>query len=203
MPNGGSDCCGTCWFNPAAQARREAKVDPRSLRHRCEIRDLAIAKPFYTYCGNHPHRSPEPDRIPIGPVWVGDGETRTIWMRSPDTEAVRQHLLDLVAQIKEPPDEEYPIGIYRDELIVLAAGRVSREPRHPASPTHRRIRPGGGGRWTIPPHAGLAGRGCAGGLGADRGRRLSGARTGKDNAEISRRRCSAPRSGASGGCCRR
>src|SRR5215813_13426367 len=91
-------------------------------------------------------------------------------MRSPDTEAVRQHLLDLVAQIKEPPDEEYPIGIYRDELIGLAAGRVSREPRHPASPTHRRIRPGGGGRWTIPPHAGLAGRGL-------RGRSWRGSRT--------------------------
>ena len=133
MPNGGSDCCATCWFNPESQAWRDRKRgDSRRLHHRCEIRDLAITDPFYTYCGNHPHRSPIPDRIPIGPAWVGNGETRTIWMPSPDTEEVRQHLLDLVAQIEEPPAEEYPIGIYRDELVVWQLGefRESRAIAH-------------------------------------------------------------------------
>ena len=132
MPNGGSDCCGTCWFNPQSRARIGPNADPHSLRHHCEIRDLDIADPFYTYCGNHPHRSPEPDRIPIGPVWVGDGGKRTIWMPSPGTEVVRQHLLDLVARIEEQPAREYPIGIYRDELIVWQLGefRESRAIAH-------------------------------------------------------------------------
>jgi hypothetical protein len=37
----------------------------------CTIRDLSIDDP-YTYFGNHPHRRPERDPIPIGPVFVGD-----------------------------------------------------------------------------------------------------------------------------------
>ena len=36
--------------------------------HHCEIRDVAIDHPFYTYCANHPHRRPDRDPIPIGPI---------------------------------------------------------------------------------------------------------------------------------------
>jgi len=122
MPNGGSDCCGTCWFNPRARARQAPDADLRSLRGHCEIRDLAIEKAFWTYCANHPHRSPEPDRVPIGPVWVGKDLGREIWKLSPDTEEVRRHLLDLVAKIEEQPTPEYPMGVYRDEVIVWQLG---------------------------------------------------------------------------------
>ena len=69
MPNGGSDCCGTCWFNRKNRGERDwPKHADNTLPDHCEIRDLAIEDPFYTYCANHPHRRPERDRIPIGPV---------------------------------------------------------------------------------------------------------------------------------------
>ncbi len=59
MPNGGSDCCGTCWFN----TKNEGEVgydhcdSPRP--DHCEIRELKITNSFYTYCANHPHRKNE------------------------------------------------------------------------------------------------------------------------------------------------
>jgi len=120
MPNGGSDCCGTCWFN--AKNKGEAGYghasDPEPAF--CTIRGLAIAHPFYTYCGNHPHRRPERDPIPIGPVFTGN--ERELWQRSPDTEEIRQHLLALIGQIEEQPRSEYPIGQYADEVVVWQLG---------------------------------------------------------------------------------
>ena len=98
MPNGGSDCCGTCWFN--ARNKGEAGYgdadDPEP--NFCTIRGLAIENPFWTYCGNHPHRRPDRDPIPIGPVFIDAGGYpygRKQWQPSPDTEEVRQHLLEL------------------------------------------------------------------------------------------------------------
>lgn len=123
MPNGGSDCCGTCWFNARNKGKAgydHARDPDRSF---CTIRDLRIENPFYTYCANHPHRRPERDPLPIGPVFTGEDDgRRQIWMSSPDTEEVRRHLLDLVARIEEQPHSEYPIGIYADELVVWQLG---------------------------------------------------------------------------------
>src|SRR5262245_24932564 len=106
MPNGGSDCCGTCWFNAKnkGEAGYEHADDPEP--DYCSIRDLSIDDPFYTYCANHPHRRPERDKIPIGPVFAGD--ERELWQHSPDTEEIRQHLLALLAEIPETPTTEYP-----------------------------------------------------------------------------------------------
>ena len=123
MPNGGSDCCGTCWFN--ARNKGEAGYghvdDPEP--NFCTIRGLAIEDPFYTYCGNHPHRRPQRDPIPLGPVFVGGGEDgRDIWQSSPDTPEIRLHLLELVAAIQENPASEYPLGMYTDELVVWQLG---------------------------------------------------------------------------------
>ena len=74
----------------------------------CEIRDLAIPNPFYTYCANHPHRRPKHDAIPIGPVYVGNADgVREFWQPSPDTEEIRQHLLDIVRSPEEHTDR-YP-----------------------------------------------------------------------------------------------
>jgi hypothetical protein len=47
---------------------------------------------------------------------------RDVWKHSPDTENVRRHLLDLLAQIEETPRVEYPIGTYRDEVAVWQLG---------------------------------------------------------------------------------
>ena len=70
MPNGGSDCCGTCWFNRSLEGQRgSANFNDETPSH-CEIRDLDIPDPFYTYCANHPYHRPSRDPIPIGPVYV-------------------------------------------------------------------------------------------------------------------------------------
>jgi len=123
MPNGGSDCCGTCWFN--ARNKGEAGYDHThdSEPDFCTIRGFAISDPFYTYCGNHPHRRPDKDPIPIGPVFVGTARgDREIWRLSPDTEDVRQHLLHLLSQMQERATNEYPIGVYADDLVVWQLG---------------------------------------------------------------------------------
>ena len=133
MPNGGSDCCGTCWFNRKNRGERDwARHADHTLPDHCEIRDLAIDDPFYTYCANHPHRRPERDRIPIGPVtrhggWKEDQPEfeypRYVWKPSPDTEEVRQHLLSLLDSIFEHMlDDQYPIGNRLGELVVWQLG---------------------------------------------------------------------------------
>ena len=78
-------------------------MDNRAPSH-CEIRDQRITDPFYTYCANHPYRRSGRDRIPIGPILVakaigGFAYGRVIWKPSPDTEEIRQHLLDMLAEI--------------------------------------------------------------------------------------------------------
>ncbi len=147
MPNGGSDCCGTCWFNRSLQGERgSANFNPDIPSH-CEIRDLAIEDPFYTYCANHPYHRPNRDPIPIGPVYthvatdaLGGGH-REVWQPSPDTEDIRRHLLDLVRLPEELADEGYhfythPAHIaaiwqlleWRDERLIGALEELSNRP---------------------------------------------------------------------------
>jgi len=107
MPNGGSDCCGTCWFNAQNKGGAGYRHADATTPAHCTIRDLNIESPFYTYCANHPHRSPDRDPIPIGPVFVADKAlTRQLWQPSPDSDRVRQHLLTLLAAMMEKPDTE-------------------------------------------------------------------------------------------------
>ena len=123
MPNGGSDCCGTCWYN--AKNKGEAGYDHARDTDPdfCTIRKLEINHAFYTYCCNHPQRRPERDPIPIGPVFTGDSSgNREILVSSPETEEVRKHLLELLAAIKEKPESEYPMGYYTDEIVVWQLG---------------------------------------------------------------------------------
>ena len=107
MPNGGSDCCGTCWFNRKNRGERDRmRHGDNSEQPHCEIRDEPIEAPFYTYCANHPHRRSVRDPIPIGPILVGEmtggfSYERVVWKPSPDTEEIRQHLLDLLTDIEE------------------------------------------------------------------------------------------------------
>lgn len=126
MPNGGSDCCGTCWFNAKnkGKAGYEHADDPESAF--CLIRNIAIDDPFYTYCHNHPCHRPEQDQIPIGPVFTGNslGE-RQFWQPSPDTEEIRQHLLSLLNSKEYQPASKkysYPESIYADEVVVWQLG---------------------------------------------------------------------------------
>lgn len=103
MPNGGSDCCGTCWFNRRNEGVRgyPDHRDDLAPPH-CEIRDEPIESPFWTYCANHPHRRSERDPIPIGPILGPGGQApdgRVVKKPSPDTEEIRQHLLRLLAEL--------------------------------------------------------------------------------------------------------
>ena len=94
MPNGGTDCCATCWFHSHKLmemkfGRETSHQTPRDSF--CTIRRLPVEDPHYTYCANHPYRRGEPDPIPIGGVDRGNGLHR--WrthppLRDPD---VRQH----------------------------------------------------------------------------------------------------------------
>src|SRR5215510_11637965 len=102
MPNGGSDCCGTCWFNVNKVEAGYSHPDDTGF---CSIRNLSIDDPFWTYCANHPKRRPERDSIPIGPVFTGSD--RELWRDSPDTEEIREHLLALLAAMTERPLREY------------------------------------------------------------------------------------------------
>lgn len=111
MPNGGSDCCGTCWFNSVNDGTPGYPDKQQFGLIRCEIRDFAPGSAFWTYCANHPHHNPKKIRTPIGPVYVCDAGypyQRIEKMKAPDSEQIRQQLLQLVEQIPAIPAEEYP-----------------------------------------------------------------------------------------------
>ena len=127
MPNGGSDCCATCWFN--ARNRGKRGFQDADGPHYCQIRHVAIDNPGYTYCANHPHRRPERDPIPIGPITrhvaidaLGGGR-REVLLPSPDTEEIRQHLLDLLDSFFTVlAHDRYPIGDSAAHQVIWQLG---------------------------------------------------------------------------------
>ena len=133
MPNGGSDCCGTCWFNRRNQGEAGyGKAMNGSEEPYCDIRDQAIEDPFYTYCANHPHRRPDRDRIPIGPIlrYAGDGMSndREVWVESPDSEEIRLHLLALLEEFfGTVAQDRYPIGPGIGEVVIRQLGEFREE----------------------------------------------------------------------------
>lgn len=133
MPNGGSDCCGTCWFNRTNQGERDwTKHRDESIEPYCDIQDQAIDNPFYTYCANHPHRRPDSDRIPIGPIlrFAGDysSNAREVWVESPDTEEIRLHLLELLEEFfTTAAQDRYPIGPGIGEAVIRQLGEFGEE----------------------------------------------------------------------------
>lgn len=128
MPNGGTDCCGFCWFNARNKGQRDARLASESIPAHCIIRDLPVANPFSTYCGNHPKRRPELVPVPLGPVFTGnDWGERELWVQSPDTEEIRLHLLDILEGMAEPPGLEYPLGASSRELVVWQLGEFREE----------------------------------------------------------------------------
>jgi hypothetical protein len=55
-------------------------------------------------------------------VFIDKGNGRQVWEQSADTEEIRLHLLDIVRRIEQEAAEEYPIGLYNDELVVWQLG---------------------------------------------------------------------------------
>jgi len=133
VPNGGSDNCGTCWFNTKNKGERGFKA---FQKHRdepdpaiCRVRGFKIPSQLYTYCANHPMRNPDRIDVPLGPalqhcmttgepadvVHFGD---RWLWQESPDTPVVRDALLRVLDAIAKTPWEEYPIGPTLAQLAI-------------------------------------------------------------------------------------
>ena len=130
MPNGGSDCCGTCWFNRANGGRKGSGNHDRSIASHCEIRDLPIRNPFYTYCSNHPYRLRRREAVPLGPVFVAEGaeSTREVWVESPDTEEIRSRLLELLGG-DDAISDHYPFFGAPIAGVVVTQLAEFREPR--------------------------------------------------------------------------
>jgi hypothetical protein len=102
MPNGGIDNCGTCSFNTRNKGELGHDHIDGPEPHYCRLRQFVPANPFYTYCANHPYRNLDRLELPIGPIYIGDAcGNRTVWQQSPDSEAIRQLLLDLLKAIEE------------------------------------------------------------------------------------------------------
>lgn len=135
MPNGGSDCCGTCWFNAKnkGDAGYDHSHDPEP--DYCLIRQLPIEGAFWTYCANHPHQNPGKIDVPIGPAFkatddpdddavLGPIYGRAVWQPSPDSETVRETLLALLHDIVESPaviSQRYP-SMSLDDVIIWQLG---------------------------------------------------------------------------------
>ena len=98
----------------------------------CDIRELLIANPFWTYCANHPHHNPERLTTPVGPVFVCDQYpyARRVLVESPDTEEIRCELVHLLESLPQCPAPEYPSPTSFDEQVVdqLAAPPNRRSP---------------------------------------------------------------------------
>ena len=125
MPNGGSDCCGTCWFNRRNKGEAGFLEHDESEPSYFEIRELAIDDPFYTYCANHPHRVPWKLQTPIGPVFMGDSDGyREIWKQAADTENTRLSLLALLGRLPESQQNEYPIGPGLGDVVISELVRL-------------------------------------------------------------------------------
>jgi hypothetical protein len=122
MPNGGDDCCGTCWFNRKNKGElgyRHAFAPEDSY---CTIRDLNIEIPFYTYCSNHPRCNPTKIEIPVGPVYAYYGSQyfdgrRFILVESDDTEELRQQLIGLIPALQYP-EEDFCDGIPINQALL-------------------------------------------------------------------------------------
>lgn len=138
MPDGGSDCCMTCWFNSTHEGKRGYLPDPHKLPVRCTIRDFDVESIAWTYCANHPHHTAAPVRLPIGPVLTCGSYPydRMVLIPSPDSEEIRTMLLGLIESMPERYEERYRSRDTVGDAAVKQLG-VFREPR--AVPALRRI----------------------------------------------------------------
>lgn len=130
MPNGGSDCCGTCWFNATNRGQAGYGHADSATPPACEIRgNLPIEHPFYTYCSNHPHHNPDRVRIPVGPVYTinDDDHGRHVSVESPDSPEIRDTLLGLLAAATPSSARRYSAGLSLTEAAIRQLGEFRDE----------------------------------------------------------------------------
>ena len=124
MPNGGSDCCLTCWFNSKNDGEPGYHGSKKEGKAHCTIRDLEIPYPASIYCANHPHHNNEKIVLPIGPVDIDAGGfpyRRKLWVNPPDSEEIRSKLLELLDNIKIKNEAEHGYRSYRslDKAVII------------------------------------------------------------------------------------
>lgn len=118
------DCCYTCWFNRKNRGRAGHPRRERDEPAFCVLRDLPIRDAAETFCANHPLRYPGKLPLPVGPVYRLDGwGVRRVWRPSPDSEAIRKQLLELLDEMPREPRAEYPFGVPFDEVVVWQLGQ--------------------------------------------------------------------------------
>ncbi len=118
------DSCLTCWFNRKNRGRAGYPRKEREEPAFCELRDLPVRAPAETFCANHPLRYPAKLPLPVGPVYRLDGwGVRRVWRPSPDSEAIRRQLLDLLEDMPRQPRPEYPFGVPFDEVVLWQLGQ--------------------------------------------------------------------------------
>jgi tetratricopeptide (TPR) repeat protein len=123
MPNGGSDCCGTCWFNSKNGGKAGYGGADKKGKVRCTIRGINVPNPFYTYCANHPHHTHEKIDVPLGPVFVAEPDgmmsyRRKIWLNPPDNENVRLKLIEVLEHISDEFEQRYPSETSIEEEVI-------------------------------------------------------------------------------------
>lgn len=122
MPNGGSDCCGTCSFNELKDAPEAKPRGPH--KGRCVLRGLDVDSAFHYYCVNHPYHNTRDIREPIGPVYTADmtsfSYTRVPSTAAPDSPEIRTRLLDLLEGLPSGETRSlYPSrGIFFDAVVL-------------------------------------------------------------------------------------
>jgi len=152
MPNGGADCCGTCWFNRKNKGEIGYAHANDLGDDLCLIRGLTIPNSFWTYCANHPCHNPQKVELPVGPVCIckTGSYDREIWVDCADNETIRVGLVHLLEQLPEIPWSEYPSGTRFDEELIHQLG-VFRERR--AAKGLRRILSFDPDRYAVVAHA--------------------------------------------------
>ena len=116
MPNGGSDCCGTCWFNSKNDGEPGYHGSKKPGPVRCIIRDIEPEDPFYTYCANHPHHNTSKIAVPLGPVYIT--EEREVWLLPPNSEEITQQLLQILDSITNEVQTRYPSPTDLEEVVI-------------------------------------------------------------------------------------
>lgn len=121
MPNGGSDNCGTCWFNRPNEGKAGYNEKPEKvfIDSYCMIREMKIDNPYYTYCANHPHHNPKRIEFPVGPVYIMGEKGREVWMKSPENPKIIKKLLEALSDIDEASGRRYPYGLGIHEAMML------------------------------------------------------------------------------------
>lgn len=101
MPNGGSDCCGTCMFFSEYDKKKQTSEISQDSICKCCIREIEIDVPFYTYCANHQDHNQKKYRIPIGPVYECKGYpyVRNVLKEAPNDEKTRSLIINVLNNI--------------------------------------------------------------------------------------------------------